>query len=156
MLALVARPIRCLWDQPLRHRRSIGIFAFAATLTHAIYAFLHALDGNLQTILSVTSGYQWGIWAGIISLAAITPAAVTSFPSLQKKLGKRWRQIHLLTVPALAFASFHIVLIGPHYMAQIHIEVFDYLRISGIMIMTLFVFIIREPKKFWSILKLKK
>ena len=155
MLALVARPIRCLWDQPLKHRRSIGIFAFAAALTHAIYAFLHALNGNFQTILSITSRYQWGIWAGIISLAAITPAAITSFPYLQKKLGKSWRKIHLLTVPALALAAFHIVMIGPHYMAQLHIEIFDYLRISGIIIMTLFVFLIRESK-FWSILKLKK
>jgi DMSO/TMAO reductase YedYZ heme-binding membrane subunit len=155
MLALIARPVGFLWKQPLQYRRTIGILAFAAALAHTIYATAHVLNSNLTTILDMTSRHQWGIWAGIISLAAMTPAAVTSFPLLQKKLGKKWRQIHLLTIPALGLATFHTVLIGPHYMAKLQIETLDYLRIYGITIMTLLVLLMRK-QIFWSIVGLKK
>lgn len=155
MLALIARPIRFLWNQPLKHRRAIGIFAFAATLAHAIYAFGHVLNYDLGTILDMTSRHQWGIWAGIISFVVITPAAVTSFQFFQQKLGKKWRQIHLLTVPALALAVLHTVLIGPDYMAQFQIEILDYIRICGIIIMTLLVLLVRR-RIFWSVLRVVK
>jgi DMSO/TMAO reductase YedYZ heme-binding membrane subunit len=152
MLALIARPIRLLWNQPLKHRRAIGIFAFAATLAHAIYAFGNVLNYDLGTMLNLTSRHQWGLWAGIISLALMTPAAVTSFQFFQQKLGKKWRQIHLLTVPALALAVMHTVLIGPHYLAQFRMDILDHLRIYGIITLTLLIFLIRR-QIFRSILR---
>lgn len=152
MLTLIARPLRFLWSQPLKHRRAIGIFAFAATLAHAIYAFCNVLNYDLGTILSMTSTHQWGMIAGIISLAVMTPAAITSFQFFQQKLGKKWRQIHLLTVPALALAVLHTVLIGPHYLAQLQIEILDHLRIYGITVVTLLVLLIRR-QTFWSVLR---
>lgn len=90
MLALIARPIRFLWKKPLKHRRAIGIFAFATTLAHAIYAFCNVLHYDLGTMLDLTSRHKWGIWAGIISIAVMTPAAITSFQFFQQKLGKKW------------------------------------------------------------------
>ncbi|MEM7758330.1 MAG: ferric reductase-like transmembrane domain-containing protein [Cyanobacteria bacterium P01_A01_bin.40] len=155
MLALIARPIRGFWQQPLKHRRAIGIFAFAATLAHAIYAFCNVLNCDPKVILDMTSRHQWGIWAGIISLAIITPAAVTSFRFFQQKLGRKWRQIHLLSVPALALAVLHTVLIGPHYLAQFQIEMLDHLRTYAIVIMTFLVLLVRR-KIFWSILRFLK
>ncbi|MCC0178995.1 ferric reductase-like transmembrane domain-containing protein [Waterburya agarophytonicola K14] len=155
MLALIARPISFWWNIPLKYRRTIGIFAFAATLAHAIYAFFHVLNGNVATISEMISRHQWGIWAGIIALATMTPAAITSFPFLQRKLGKRWRQIHLLTVPALALAALHTILIGPHYMAELQLELEDSLRTYGIVILTILVFLMRR-RMFWSILRLRK
>ncbi len=155
MLALIARPISFLWSQPLKYRRTIGVFAFATAIAHAIYAFTNVLDGSSVTILAMTLRDRWGIWAGIISLAAITPAAVTSFPSLQKKLGKRWRQIHLLSVPAVALAGFHTVLIGPHYMAQFPMNILDYLRTYGIATSVLLVLLMRK-RIFWSAIGLRK
>jgi DNA-binding NarL/FixJ family response regulator len=95
MLALVARSIRFCWDTPMKHRRAIGVFAFAATLGHAIYASQHVLNYKIANILNMSWQHQWGLWAGIISLAAMTPAAITSFKYWQQKLGKKWRMIHL-------------------------------------------------------------
>jgi hypothetical protein len=34
-------------------------------------------------------------------------------------LGKRWRQIHLLAIPALLLATVHTVLIGSHYLGEL-------------------------------------
>jgi DNA-binding NarL/FixJ family response regulator/DMSO/TMAO reductase YedYZ heme-binding membrane subunit len=155
MLALIARPIRFWWDVPLKHRRAIGILAFAATLAHAIYATSNVLDADLGMILAMSTKNQVGIWAGVISLAIMTPAAVTSFQFLQRKLGKRWRQIHLLTVPALALAILHTVLIGPHYMAEFRMEVLDYIRSYGVLVVGALVLMMRR-RFFWSVLGLNK
>jgi DMSO/TMAO reductase YedYZ heme-binding membrane subunit len=59
--------------------------------------------------------HQLGMAAGIVALVLMTPAALTSFDRLQKSLGQRWRQIHLLSVPALILCAIHTVLIGSHY-----------------------------------------
>lgn len=155
MLALIARPISFLWNQPLKYRRTIGILSFATALAHSIYAYSHILNNDLAKILTMSPGHQWGMWAGIISLAAITPAAMTSFQYLQKKLGKRWRQIHLLTVPALAFAVLHVVLIGPHYLGKVPVTVLNYGCTYGIITIAAIVFLIRK-RSFWSILGFKK
>lgn len=155
MLALIARPMSFCWKQPLKKRRTIGIFAFAAILAHAIYAFDRILNGNWKTILNMSLQHQWGMWTGIIALMAITPAAVTSFKFFQKKLGNRWRQIHLLSVPALAIATMHVVLIGPHYMAHLQVDAINHLRTYIIAIATLLVFLMRQ-QVFWSVLKFKK
>lgn len=155
MLALIARPIGRWWNSPLKHRRAVGIFAFAATVAHAIYATLHVLDTDLGMILAMSAQHQWGMWAGIVSLAGMTPAAVTSFQFLQRKLGKRWRQIHLLTVPALGLAVLHTVLIGPHYMAEFKMEILDHFRTYGIIVVGLLVLLVRR-KFFWSFLKSHK
>lgn len=91
MLALIARPIRFLWDLPLKYRRTIGIFAFAAALGHAIYATVNILHSNWGTIFLMFPKLQWGMWAGILSLAAMTPPAITSFNYFKQKLGKNCR-----------------------------------------------------------------
>ncbi|MEN9565177.1 MAG: hypothetical protein RLZZ69_373, partial [Cyanobacteriota bacterium] len=155
MIALVARPIQFFWGKPLKYRRTIGIFAFAAALAHAIYATLHVLNGHPTMILSMTHKNQFGIYAGIIALAMMTPAAATSFKYFQRKLGvKKWRKIHLWTVPALALGVLHTVLIGPHYMSEMSeskMQILDYIRTYAMLIVGLLVFAMRR-EFFWSFL----
>ena len=155
MLALIARPIRFFWDFPLRHRRTIGILAFAFSLAHVICATQTHLGWNLASIFSMSFYHQLGMWAGIFSLIAMTPAAITSFQYLQRKLGKRWKQIHLLTVPSLILALLHTLLIGPHYMSEFSIQGIDLLRAIGISLLTLSILLMRR-RLFWSLLGLNK
>jgi DNA-binding NarL/FixJ family response regulator/DMSO/TMAO reductase YedYZ heme-binding membrane subunit len=153
MLSLLARPIKVWWNWPLKHRRTIGIFAFAAAVAHSFYATFKVLDLDFEMMLAMSPQNQWGIGIGIISLLVMTPAAVTSFQFFQKKLGKQWRQIHLLTVPALALAVLHTVLVGPHYMSTVEISSVDYLRTIGVIIAGSLVLLMRR-KIFWSSLNL--
>ena len=155
MLSLLARPIKNWWNWPLKHRRAIGIFAFAAALSHAFYATFKVLDFDFEMVMAMSAKNQWGIVIGIISLLLMTPAAVTSFQYFQKKLGKKWRQIHLLTVPSLAFAVLHTVISGPHYMATSGMDAIDYLRVFGVAIGGILVLLMRR-KIFWSTLGLDK
>lgn len=144
MLALAARPTRSLWSAPMKHRRAIGVFAFAATVGHALYATNYILNTNLGAIFFASSQHSWGMWTGIIALAVMTPAAVTSFQFFQKKLGKRWRQIHLLTLPSMGLAVLHTILIGPHYVGQFQIELVDLIRTFTVVILGILTFLVRK------------
>lgn len=155
MLSLIARPIRFWWDIPLKYRRTIGILAFAAATAHAIYATINVLNGRAGTVLAMTTQSQIGIVAGIISLVIMTPAAVTSFRYFQRKLGKKWKQIHLLTVPALVLAVLHTIIIGPHYLSQVRLETIDQFRVYTVAFLGLLTIGMRR-QFFWSILGLNK
>ncbi|MCC0176510.1 response regulator [Waterburya agarophytonicola K14] len=153
MLSLVARPIKAWWSWPLQHRRAIGIFAFAAAVAHAFYATFQVLDLDLSKMLALSPRSKLGVIIGIISLLAMTPAAITSFQFFQRKLGKRWRQIHLLTVPALALAVIHTILVGPHYLRTFNINTIDYVRTLVAILSGTLVLLMRR-KIFWSTLGL--
>ncbi|BAZ47152.1 ferric reductase domain-containing protein (plasmid) [Chondrocystis sp. NIES-4102] len=153
--ALIARPIRFFWDFPLKNRRTIGIFAFAATSGHVIYATNNVLTKHL-TPNDMTTMSLLGLIAGIISILMMTPAAITSFRYWQEKLGgKKWKQIHLLSVPALIFAVIHTILLGPHYMQDLQLELLNHLRIVLITLAGSITLLMRK-KMFWSVIGLNK
>jgi hypothetical protein len=85
----------------------------------------------------------------------MTPAALTSFDRLQKALGQRWRQIHLLSVPALVLCAIHTVLIGSHYFGGLQWTWGNQLRAVLLGIMTLGVLLVRS-RFCWSLLALEK
>lgn len=149
MLALIARPIKVWWDAPLKYRRGIGVIAFAAALAHVIYTTRVFLEGNLATISSMSAQHKWGMWAGIISLVIMALVAMTSFRFLQRKLGNAWRQIHLLShllsVPVMALAVLHTILVGPHYlMADAQVGAIDYFRTFCIIAVGLLIWLLRQ------------
>ena len=119
MLALIARPIHRLWAQPLHYRRAIGVGSYVLALAHTGHMLDHTLQWNVEALSFMLPVHQIGIWAGIVALVLMTPAALTSFDHFQITLGKRWRQIHLLAVPALLLATVHTVLIGSHYLGEL-------------------------------------
>ncbi len=80
---------------------------------------------------------------GIIAFLLLVPAALTSRDKLQKNLGKYWRQIHLLSIPALILAVIHAVLIGTHYLGGIDETLLNQLLVVGLVLMTLAVLILR-------------
>jgi DMSO/TMAO reductase YedYZ heme-binding membrane subunit len=77
----------------------------------------------------------------------MTPAALTSFDRLQKSLGQRWRQIHLLSVPALILCAIHTVLIGSHYFGGLQWTWENQLRTLLLGVMTLGVLVLRYAKR---------
>jgi uncharacterized protein len=119
ILALIARPISDSYAAPLRYRRALGVGAYVLAIAHTFHMFEHSLQWNLQAFWFLPLEFQWGMVAGAIALILMTPAALTSFDSMQKKLGKYWRRIHLLGVPALIFTAIHAVIIGSHYLGAL-------------------------------------
>jgi uncharacterized protein len=155
MLALVARPLSSVWAFPLRYRRAIGVGAYVLAIAHTGLMLDHSLNWNLTALSYLLPLHQSGMVAGAIALLLMTPAAFTSFDRWQRILGKRWRQIHLLGVPALVLAVAHTLLIGSHYLGELHAQWDDRLRTVGLVAIALGVLLLRW-RLIWLSLKLDK
>ncbi|KAF3884383.1 MULTISPECIES: urease accessory protein UreH domain-containing protein [Nostocales] len=155
VLALIARPISGLWAKPLRYRRALGVGAFVLSLAHTTHMMEHSLQWNFAAFFFLTQEYQLGMVAGAIALVLMTPAALTSFDSWQKFLGKFWRLIHLLSLPALVFGTFHAVTIGSHYLGALQLSWKNKLAVLLLSFVTLGVLLVRW-RFFWSILSIQK
>lgn len=149
MIALVARPLSSYWEAPLRFRRVIGVGSFILALAHTLHTLDHSLNWNLEAIAFMLPQYRWGIIAGITALFLLTPAAITSFDRWQQALGKSWRQIHLLTVPALLLAISHTILCGSNYLANWELTINSKLRITLLILLGILVFLVRSPFFVW-------
>lgn len=144
IIALVARPLSSFWSTPLRFRRLFGVGAFILALTHTTHMLEHSLNWNFDSITFMLIQHRWGIIMGFIAILLLTPAAATSFDSLQQALGNRWRQIHLLTVPAFILAIFHTILLGSHYLGALELTGNHYLRVVLILLLSIIVLVVRS------------
>lgn len=154
-LALIARPVSGLWVSPLRYRRALGVGAFVLSGFHTIHMIEHSLQWNLAAFWFLTPLFQWGMAAGVCGFILMVPAAVTSFDSWQKRLGKRWRQIHLLGLPAIVFSVIHALTIGSHYFGSSQLTWENKLAVGFLLIAAVAVFLLRN-RFFWSLLSLEK
>lgn len=155
MLALIARPVSKLWPQPLRYRRALGVAAFLLAITHSVHAIDHALRWNFEAVCFMLPLHQLGIVTGTLALLLMTPAAVTSFDRAQNYLGKRWRQIHLLGVPALLLGVIHAIAIGSHYLGGFEWKAQNKLLTALLAAIALCVLLVRS-RLFWSLLSLER
>ncbi|MDZ8187557.1 MAG: sulfite exporter TauE/SafE family protein [Nostoc sp. ChiSLP02] len=155
MLALIARPISGLWASPLRYRRALGVGAFVLSVAHTVHMLEHSLAWNFAAFSFLPPQFQSGMAAGAVALILMSPAALTSWESLQKSWGKLWRQIHLLGVPALLLSAVHAVSIGSHYLGSIESTWGNKLAAVLMGIITVGVLLVRS-RFFWSKLAVEK
>ncbi len=116
VMALIARPISRLWAQPLQYRRALGVGAFVLAVAHTLHMVDHTINWNPEALLFMLPIHQIAIWLGTAALLLMLPAALTSFDWMVKRLGKSWRVIHLLAVPAFVLTIAHTLLIGSSYL----------------------------------------
>jgi len=155
MLALIARPISGFYSAPLRYRRAMGVGAYVLALAHTGHMLAHTLQWNFDAINFMLPMHQLAMVAGMLALVLMTPGALTSFDRIQSALGKRWRQIHLLAVPALLLAAIHTVLIGSHYLGQLEGTWENKFLAAIASILVIAVLLVRS-RFFWSLLSLEK
>ncbi len=155
MLALIARPISRFWGQPLRYRRALGVGAYVLALGHTGHMLEHTLQWNFDAFSFMLPLHQLAIVMGMLALVLMTPAALTSFDHLQKALGDRWRQIHLLSVPALLLAAIHTALIGSHYLGQLQGTWLNQLWTAVLAIIVVGVLLVRS-RWVWALLSFEK
>ncbi len=155
ILALIARPISHLWGQPLQYRRVLGVGAFVLAIAHTGHMLDHTLQWHLGAIAYMLPQHQIGIGTGILALILLAPAALTSFDRLQLRLGDRWRQIHLLAIPAFLLAVIHTVLIGSRYLGGLN-WTWQHLVWTGSLVVVAIAVILVRSRLTWSILCLSK
>lgn len=155
MLAIVARPISRLWSFPLRYRRALGVGAYVLSLAHTGHMLDHTFEWDLQGLSFMLPTQQAGIWAGIVAVGLMTPLALTSFDAIVQRLGRYWRWLHLLSVPAFVLCTVHTVLIGSSYLGAIEWTATNEL-LSGLLGMVTLIVLLIRFRWVWSLLGLKK
>lgn len=110
LLTLLLRPLREITGNPLfvRVRRLVGLFAW-------FYATLHLFAASFYIV-----GWSWAelqialvertyITLGLAAWLLMLPLALTSTQWAQRKLGRRWRQLHRLIYPCALLACLHFI-----------------------------------------------
>jgi sulfite exporter TauE/SafE len=150
MLALAARPLSQFFKfgkNLLTYRRVIGVGAFVLSLAHAFHKIDHTFQWNFEAISFMIPQHQISIWLGAIAIVLMTPAALTSFDMMVTKLGKAWRYLHLLSVPALVLASVHTIAIGSNYLGVVDLTAKNWILASLCGAITVIILGLRVLKK---------
>ncbi len=149
ILALVARPLSHIyksWSALMTYRRAIGVGAFVLSLAHTFHMIEHTFQWNFDALSFMIPRHQVSIWLGAIAIALMTPAALTSSDWMVKKLGKTWRYLHLLSVPALVLASMHTIAIGSNYLGAMEWTAKNWILTIGCAAITAITLLLR----FWK------
>lgn len=110
LVTLAITPLRRLlqWNEVIRVRRMLGLFAFA-------YAVLH-----LSTYVVLDQFFDWRtivedvtkrpfIMAGAGAFLLLVPLAATSTTAAIRRLGRHWARLHMLIYPAAALGVLHFI-----------------------------------------------
>jgi len=153
-LALIARPISQVWSAPLRFRRLLGVGAFVLAIAHTLHMLEHSWNWNPAAVRFMLPQHQWGMLAGAIALAVMVPLTLTSTDAAQRRLGKGWRSLHLLSIPAILLGGLHCILAGSSYLGSLTFQgrplINSALLGGGLML----ILAVRSPLT-WKILGLK-
>lgn len=110
--ALAITPLRLVfgaadWMRWLgRHRRELGIAAFAYATAHAVVYLMR--EANLALI--VHDAQSAGMLTGWLALLLLVPLALTSNDFAVRRLKQRWKALHRLVYAAALLAFAHWVL----------------------------------------------
>ena len=113
LITLAVTPLRKLfgWNQLIKYRRMLGLFAFFYVCVHLITYSI--FDKNLGFSAIVDDVIQRPFIAvGMIAFAMLVPLAITSTNKMLKRLGgKTWARLHKLTYAAAALGVIHFWMI---------------------------------------------
>jgi sulfoxide reductase heme-binding subunit YedZ len=108
LITLAITPLRMLtgWNNLIRLRRMLGLFAFFYVLLHfTAYGWLDQ-DLNLAAIGADIVKRPY-ITIGMLGLLLLIPLAVTSTNKMMRRLGRRWVGLHKLVYVIAALGLWH-------------------------------------------------
>ena len=108
MLALACTPANLLfgWRQALRHRRTLGLYAFAYASVHLLVLVGLDYGWSFRLLRADLDGKPF-IWVGAGALLILASLAATSFPAWKRRLGKNWKRLHRMVYPAVLIVVLH-------------------------------------------------
>lgn len=108
MITLCMSP---LWDLThsvpwLRFRRMFGLFAFSYALLHLLVYLVLDQEGNIGALWQDIVKRPY-ITIGMLGLLLLVPLALTSTAKSQRRLGRRWVQLHRLVYVVAVLGVWH-------------------------------------------------
>lgn len=111
LATLAITPIRRLtgWNQIIRLRRLLGLWAFSYAVAHfsiyLVFDRFFSLSGIAEDVV-----LRRFILSGMVSLLAMLPLALTSTKGWIRRLGgKRWQRLHRLVYVAAIAGALHFI-----------------------------------------------
>jgi len=97
LASLSVTPLRRLtgWNELIRYRRMLGLFAFSYAALHFSTYMILDLYFDFSAIAKDILKRPY-ITVGFSALVLMIPLAVTSTSGMIRRLGKRWQQLHYL------------------------------------------------------------
>lgn len=114
-ISSAARLLRRPWL--VRFRRMTGLWAFAYVVLHFL-GYLALLAGFDAAAVVADLARRPYITAGFLALTLLLPLAVTSTRGWQRRLRRRWRQLHRLVYPAALAAWVHLLWLSKGSVAE--------------------------------------
>ena len=111
-LTLLVTPLRRLtgWNWLAKHRRTLGLAAFAYATTHLLVYLVIDQGLALGFILEDIAEHPW-VTIGMATWLMLLPLAVTSTTGWVRRLGgRRWARLHRLTYVCAASGTLHYLL----------------------------------------------
>lgn len=108
-ITLLAPLLKKLFSKALAFRKILGVYAFVFATQHLIWVYLYELGLDFGLLVSLTVEKPF-VWLGMAAWLLLVPVALTSFSKIQKKIGKRWKQIHQVVYLAGLAAGLHYFL----------------------------------------------
>ena len=108
VLSLACTPLHIVsgWEQLIRLRKPLGLYAFLYVCLHGL-TFVW-LDYGLDPALIVEAMFQKRYaLAGFTAFVLLVPLAVTSNRWSMQKLGRKWKQLHKLVYVIAALSVLH-------------------------------------------------
>jgi methionine sulfoxide reductase heme-binding subunit len=110
VLSLLCTPINSIfrWSEPLKRRRTLGLYAFLYATIHVI--IFVDLDYGLAWSQIIQTVFQKPyIIVGVTAFLLLIPLAVTSFDIWKIRLGKNWKRLHRLVYLIAPLVVLHYV-----------------------------------------------
>jgi len=110
LVTLAITPLRRItgWNEIIRYRRMLGLFAFFYSSIHlSIYLFLDQ-GLALRFILEDIAKRRY-ITAGMVAFTCMVPLAITSTKGWIRRLGRRWQMLHRLIYVSGLAACLHFI-----------------------------------------------
>ncbi len=106
--SLAVTPLRRItgWNDLIKFRRMLGLFAFFYALLHFSTYLVLDLFFDFRAIGKDILKRPY-VTAGFIAFVAMVPLAVTSTARMIRRLGKRWQQLHRLVYLAAIAGVIH-------------------------------------------------
>lgn len=140
ILGLAVTPLRRFVGVNLiRFRRALGLLTFTYVALHLLVWLL--LDVQIVSQILADIAKRPYITIGMAGFVLMVPLALTSNDASVKRLGRKWKRLHLLTYPAAFLGGLHYVMLAKGF----QIEPLIYLTLIVVLLaLRLFGFVVRS------------
>lgn len=110
LASLAITPVRRItgWNQIIRFRRMLGLFAFFYAAVHlSIYLVID--QGLAFRFILADIAKRRFITAGMFAFALLIPLAITSTKGWIRRMGRQWQVLHRLVYVSAAAACLHFI-----------------------------------------------